>query len=354
MEPKARQRIRKRGVLLATAGLLLALAVELALKLFGLATISPSQWSFALGLTLLVQALLWLIPHLGWDEHLSWDPHYLYLPMTAAAFLLNLYVYIAPEARVLLLMAWFPALLYMAGLVGIIGVLILSGFMGGGYLAVVGLLIARKQAVDMSFEAVLTGVFLVVCGYAGVVYERLRLGREEGRALKRKLVELAVTDPLTGLPNRRHFEEILRGELDRIERYGGECGLAMIDVDYFKNFNDNLGHMAGDEILKELADLMRKHMRTSDLLARYGGDEFALIMVITSKEEARKAMDRLRLLVGAETFQDADLQPSGCITLSIGVAAAPDDGTQYEALVRQADRALLEAKRHGGNQVKAA
>jgi diguanylate cyclase (GGDEF)-like protein len=182
----------------------------------------------------------------------------------------------------------------------------------------------------------------------------LRRERAERRALREKLNEMAITDPLTGLYNRRHFEEILRAEISRIRRYGGHCSLAMIDLDFFKNYNDTLGHLAGDALLKELAALMMTHLRVSDVFARYGGEEFGLIMINTPRDEAILAMERLRVMVEGYPFRGGSIQPFGRLTVSVGVAGCPEDGLEYEDLVRKADAALYAAKRLGRNRVQVA
>jgi diguanylate cyclase (GGDEF)-like protein len=128
----------------------------------------------------------------------------------------------------------------------------------------------------------------------------------------------------------------------------------MIDVDYFKHYNDANGHVAGDGVLKLLGDVMRGQVRGTDLLARYGGEEFGLIMSRTSKPEALRTVERLRAVVAAYAFPDAGQQPDGRLTISAGVAGAPEDGGEFESLVRSADEALYAAKRNGRNRVESA
>lgn len=347
-------RSKKHGVLLATSGLLLALLVTYALNYLGLRTLTARQLAYAAAVTVTVQVILWLVVHAGWDERLPWDRHFIYLPMTAAIGLLSLYIYQAPPARMMLLMAWFSSLLFMTGLIGFVGIATLSVLMALGYLTAVVSLINQGELLSLPFEALVAAVFLVINVYAGVVFERLRREREETRALRRHLAELAITDPLTGLFNRRHFEEILKDEVVRIRRYGGSCALAMLDLDFFKNYNDTLGHLAGDEVLRDLAQMLRRHIRVTDVLARYGGEEFGLIMVNTPKEDAVKAMDRLRGLIEAYPFRGGNIQPSGRLTVSVGIAGCPEDSTDLEELIRRADAALYTAKRGGRNQVQSA
>lgn len=349
-----RRSTKERRVLLAGAGLVTALVLELGLDLFGFGVMAARDWLAALLITVALQAVVWLTLRSGLDRYLRWDPHYLYVPMVAAIVCLNLYAYLAPSLRTVLLMAWFAAPAFMVGLAGAAGLLAMAALMAGGYLLSVSLLIARGHALALPFEAAVVGIFMIINGYAAVVYERLRRERIERRVLREKLNAMAITDPLTGLYNRRHFEEILKSEIARIGRYGGHCALAMIDLDFFKSYNDTLGHLAGDALLKELAALLRSHLRVSDVFARYGGEEFGLIMVNTARDEATRAMDRLRVVVENYPFRGGSIQPSGRLTVSVGVAGCPEDGLDYEELVRKADGALYAAKRLGRNRVQVA
>jgi len=349
-EYKTRQ--KKRGILLASCGLLLALGIALGLKVVGVADFTYGEWAVAATITLVVQAVLWLIPHLGLDRYLTLDQRYLYLPMGAAAALLSLYAHIIFEGRVLILIAWPVALLFLAGLAGFREVLVLSSMMTVGYSTVVIWNDRAGAELSAGLEITIVAAFLVISVFAGIVFERLRRERIEMRALQRRFAELALTDPLTELPNRRRFEEILRVELERVVRYGGKCSLAMIDVDYFKRYNDSLGHLAGDIALKELAAIMRRQLRSSDVLARYGGEEFGLIMVNTSKDVAYQTIERLRQAVEMYPFRGAHVLPGRRLTISAGVASAPADGSSYEELVQMADGALYAAKQYGRNLVR--
>lgn len=343
--------LRKRGILLATAGLMLALAVGLALRLLGISGMRLDEWAVVLVLTLTVQTLLWLVADRGWDRRLSWDPHYLYVPMVVAALLLSVYVYLVPEARALLLMAWFVALLFPAGLSGFAEVVALSAVMGAGYLAAVSLRVRQGAPISLALETTVTAVFFAICIYAGFVFRRLRRQRLEMHRLRQELAELALSDSLTGLPNRRYFEEILREELSRIRRYGVPCSVAMVDVDHFKDYNDNVGHLAGDEVLRELADLLRRNLRDADVAARYGGEEFGLILVQTPVEKAWEVVERVRAIIERHPFPHEEVLPSSRLTISAGIAACTDPEVQFEELVQRADRALYAAKNAGRNRV---
>ena len=351
MEDSQKTHIKVRGVALASGGLALALGLMLAVRALGLTDLSYVEWLFAAGLTGAVQTALLLIAARGWDARLTWDPHFLYVPLLGAMLLLALYMFFAPELRFVILLGWFVALLFMAGLGGFRSVVALSGVMALGYFAVALLVRLGGYPLGLTFEAAVAGSVFLTSMYAGVVFERLRSDRREMQELRRRLAEMALTDPLTELPNRRHFEEVLRAELDRVRRYGGHCSVAMVDVDFFKHYNDNVGHMAGDIALRELALVMRRELRLNDMVARYGGEEFALIMINASRAEAAPILERLRADVQEHPFRHRDIQPASRLTVSAGLAAFPEDGTTYEALLKSADDALYRAKHAGRNRI---
>lgn len=338
------RRLKKRGIVLATAGLLLVLAVALGLRIAGMTRSTYAEWLAAVAVTLAVQGLLWLVPARGWDARLTFDPHYIYVPVVAVIGLFNTYVYLVPEARNLVLLLWFVALLFMVGRAGFRAVAVLGSVMTAGYLAVLHRLSAADPALSLPFEWLSALLFLATNVYAGLVLERIRRKLAGGHALRLQLAQQAATDPLTGLPNRRRCEAVLQAEIARVTRYGGRCALALLDVDSFKSYNDRLGHVAGDGILRDLSTLMREQLRASDTLGRYGGDELAVILPETTKEDARRMIERLREAV----------EGHGRLTISGGVAGCPEDGTDYDTLVRSADRSLYRAKRLGRNRVLAA
>lgn len=349
-----RARAKAHGVALAGLGLMVALALMLAMKLAGYSDITYAHLLLAAAATAAVQTSLWAVPRLRLDRHLPGDPHYLFTPMLGAVALLGLYMYFAPELRLLMLVGWFVALLFLAGLGGFVEVLVLSAMMAAVYLLVAVVLQRQGVQVRLGFDASVAALLFVLSMYAGVVFERLRRDRLEARELRMRLAALALTDALTELPNRRHFEQRLEVELDRVRRYGGRCTVALLDVDWFKHYNDTLGHPAGDIVLKELAVVMRRELRMHDLVARYGGEEFAVIMVNTDRQEAVQAIERLRSVVERYPFRDREVQPSGRVTVSAGLASFPEDADRREQLLRAVDKALYAAKHAGRNQIRVA
>ncbi len=174
----------------------------------------------------------------------------------------------------------------------------------------------------------------------GASFDRLLETMEEFRRRDR---ELSITDPLTTAYNRRHFNDKLAEEFERAKRYGRALSLVILDVDYFKEYNDTRGHQEGDLHLKRTAELLRAMTRKQDIATRFGGDEFALLLPETSKEAARGLAERIRARAAAAGP-----------TLSLGVATYPDDAADSETLITKADGALYKAKGAGRDRVETA
>ena len=157
---------------------------------------------------------------------------------------------------------------------------------------------------------------------------------------------LSVTDPLTGLLNRRYMDERMTEEVKRSNRHGYPMSFVMLDVDHFKSYNDEFGHPAGDEALKLVGEVIRDTLRGADVAARYGGEEFAILLPQTTSEEAAVISERLRSNVESKHF------PHSQITVSIGVASCTSELCHQESLMNAADKALYDAKRSGRNRVE--
>lgn len=169
-----------------------------------------------------------------------------------------------------------------------------------------------------------------------------------------RLSLLAVTDGLTGLFNHRHFHERLALEIARAQRSGRPVSLLMIDVDHFKAFNDAHGHPAGDEVLRRLAHVFSADRRANDVVSRYGGEEFTVILVDSGKPAAVMIADKLRRAVLEIEPVAPPLPGMPRLSISVGVATYPDDAADGDPLVRAADAALYAAKRAGRNRVEVA
>jgi diguanylate cyclase (GGDEF)-like protein len=179
---------------------------------------------------------------------------------------------------------------------------------------------------------------------------RLDAAYKELEITNARLKETSFKDEVTGLYNRRFFSVRLEEELQRHRRFNHPVSVVLIDLDGFKAVNDELGHAVGDETLRDIAQILVKHSRGINVVARYGGDEFAVLLVETSKSGARLYADRIRQVISTYPFSHG--KP---ITASFGIASLPDDeAATSEDLVRAADEALYAAKRAGKNQVVAA
>lgn len=167
--------------------------------------------------------------------------------------------------------------------------------------------------------------------------------------LYQETLELSLTDPLTGIHNRRHLFAQLRMEVTRAQRFETPLSFVMIDIDHFKHFNDTCGHPAGDALLREVAALLARSLRKLDVVARYGGEEFAMVLPGVKKAEAMEVAEKLRRAILKTPFRNGGKQPGGRVTISLGVSSYPEDGLTLDRLVDSADSALYASKRGGRN-----
>lgn len=165
------------------------------------------------------------------------------------------------------------------------------------------------------------------------------------------LKEEAASDPKTGLANMRHFDEIMKRDIERVSRNGQPLSLLICDLDYLRNINNTYGHQAGDVVLLGIADILRRHIRSSDVAARFGGEEFVVLLSDTDTEGARAVAERIRTDLEQSRFEIASAEGPIGATVSVGVASYPRDGRTTEQLMRAADLAVYQAKRDGRNRV---
>jgi len=218
------------------------------------------------------------------------------------------------------------------------------------------IIITGRSAPEIDQASLLAGAtdYLEKSQITGQLLERsIRYAIERNRLLQ-QIRELAIRDTLTGLYNRRELNRFLAYELIKSQRYKHPFSLLLMDIDHFKEINDSFGHRTGDEILKQVAQLLLSHTRGCDLPARYGGDEFIIVLPETPAGQAWYGAERIRKVVAALTIQVSNGNKpveKFEITISIGIAEYPDDATTGEALIDLADLALYQAKQQGCNQV---
>jgi diguanylate cyclase (GGDEF)-like protein len=230
--------------------------------------------------------------------------------------------------------------LIAAGVHGVIGAPIVAGETRLGALVLYSLSSARR------FSERYLSLVDAVGRQAGVAIQNSRLYEE--------IQQLAATDPLTGLYNRRHFYTLASHEFNMARRFNQSITAIMVDIDHFKRVNDTYGHLVGDIVLQNVANRCNKILRQSDILCRYGGEEFVILMIGTSLESALQIAERLR-----KRIADTPIETEGksiSITVSLGVSALgpymhPVSLTGLDILINRADQALYTSKENGRNRV---
>ncbi|MDP9325199.1 MAG: GGDEF domain-containing protein, partial [Candidatus Dormibacteraeota bacterium] len=195
--------------------------------------------------------------------------------------------------------------------------------------------LSRTQFFNAAFLALIIGGLVI---FAGRLFESTE--RE------------SLSDPLTGLANRRFLQEIMLRELRRAQRSNQPVSLIIADIDHFKGVNDTYGHNVGDEVLEQIAGIMLSSVRATDFVIRYGGEEFVILQPETRAADAAAVADKLRKTIG-DTIMESTSRPGITLKVSIsaGVAAFPVDGQTGEQVILKADKALYWAKQHGRNRV---
>jgi diguanylate cyclase (GGDEF)-like protein/PAS domain S-box-containing protein len=198
------------------------------------------------------------------------------------------------------------------------------------------------------------GTFVEILGMTRDISERkkyeqaLQQAHDALAAANAELLKIATTDPLTGARNRRHFEEATETEMQRAQRHAIPLSLLLFDIDHFKSINDRYGHLIGDQVLIEVTQRAQNHLRTLDLLARWGGEEFVVLIPHCGSTGAVSLAEKLRALIANEPFPKV-----GTVTASFGIAELDSDDT-YDAWLRRVDEALYAAKSDGRNCVRQA
>jgi diguanylate cyclase (GGDEF)-like protein/putative nucleotidyltransferase with HDIG domain len=204
-----------------------------------------------------------------------------------------------------------------------------------------------SSSINTNFETdiVMSGLFIVVAWSLGYYVNLENEYRENA-------IQLANNDELTGVYNHRYFQNILSDYIENAHQTSKSISLLFIDIDHFKNYNDLYGHTAGDNVLRIIGDILKKNVREEDIVSRYGGEEFAIILPDVTEETAVQIGNRLRDAVENEKFQGEEYQPNGKLTVSIGVSSYPLKAKTKQELINTADDALYRAKFFNKNRVE--
>ncbi|MFZ5967043.1 MAG: bifunctional diguanylate cyclase/phosphohydrolase [Bacillota bacterium] len=223
----------------------------------------------------------------------------------------------------------------------------LTAGVSGSIVLLIDFFAIQGITVNTYFETdlVLVAIFLLTAWLLGDYVKVEKDFREYLRGLVNK-------DELTGLFNHRYFQDVMSREIERAEKIEEPVSLLFIDIDYFKLYNDLYGHLQGDQILKELGHIINKCVRTQDIVSRYGGEEFAVIMPDTTEEEAMALGEKIRKSVENQTFHGEENMPSGKLTVSIGISSYPEKAKNKLELINSTDDALYRAKFFNKNRVE--
>jgi len=224
-----------------------------------------------------------------------------------------------------------------------------------GTIQLIGLAVFIYQA-DFGLSNAASSLFFFVVFMFGFSLIFNILNRDNRQMIQQQMEKLqkqVVRDPLTGLNNRRFLYEYLEKEISRLKRNKRKMAVIICDIDNYKEFNDACGHIAGDDILVNLSNLLQKNFRKSDVICRYGGDEFLILMSGSGIRKARERAEQLKMLMNNELI-DGDCQSDGGVTISVGISVYPIHGKNGRDLIKAADRALYRAKDMGKNRVEIA
>ncbi len=201
------------------------------------------------------------------------------------------------------------------------------------------------QFKNLWFEVVYPLIFVLFAFIVTVIIKYLIKSRDFDQQYK-----LATTDGLTELYNHRYFQEQLQVQVNHSQRYGNPVSLIIIDIDFFKRFNDKYGHQSGDAVLRQVAMTLKKNVRLTDIVCRYGGEEMSIILPNTKYEEAVNIAKKLCLLISSKKFKLTNSRESN-VTISLGVASIGEDGVTPSEIIESADKRLYNAKENGRNRV---
>lgn len=319
------------------------------------------SWQFLAVLLLVAwvgHMLLVIFIRSGFNKRFK-DPGLTVAQITWATAMVMVSVYFMDQLRMVFLMYYVLVVFFGAFALLPRGFVFIAAQAAAGYGLVIWLLVQNHpDVINLKIELVnWLGFAISMAAFSFVAADLSRLRRRvslQNRDLREALAtiqELAITDELTGLYNRRHVQGVLEYQMSLADRGNHSFTLAFADLDHFKEVNDRSGHQAGDQVLKRFAQIARRSIRDIDYVARFGGEEFLLVLVQTGLSEAMKVAERIRSQMENEVF---DFPEGGSIkvTVSLGVTQY-EHGESVEAMLARADQALYQAKKKGRNRLDA-
>ncbi|MCW8889727.1 MAG: GGDEF domain-containing protein [Sedimenticola sp.] len=316
--------------------------------------LTASQYLFFISLMIAINSLFFLLFKTGLNLRFN-DPSLTSLQIIASTVLTIQISYMASDGRGMLLLIYLVAHIFGAFRLTFRQFLLLDAFTISAYALMLSLLVQnRPEAIDLKLELLHWGAlcitlpcFALLGAYLNRLRERLRERNNNLNQALKKIQELAITDELTGLANRRSIMEQLANEWERSKRNQRPFCIALIDIDFFKEINDTYGHLAGDTVLQQFSSLVSQELRSPDKIGRYGGEEFLLIMPDTHVSEAEKVADRIRRTISQH--EHGNIAPGLTIQVSIGIAEY--DNQPIQEIIKRADLALYQSKNSGRNRV---
>jgi len=317
------------------------------------------EWDALSGYLIIVPTIIiifYIVFRTGLNLRMA-DPSLTAIQMSAGIFVTMYGMYFANEARGALLLIYVIILIFGVFRLDTRSFIYLSFFTLLTYGLDIALLhIYRPESVNFHIEylqfavlALALVAFSIIGGYISSMRHNLNISKSQQAKYIEIIHEMAIRDELTGLYNRRHVMELLDYEKNRSSRGGGIFCTAMLDIDHFKNVNDNHGHQAGDEVLRKVATMMKNALRNTEFCGRYGGEEFLIVLTQTDIKGALICVERVRTKI--ENARFPDIGPDFKVTVSIGLSEY-QIRENVETIISRADEALYRAKKCGRNRVE--
>jgi len=351
-DPKQALRLR-RFFMAGAASVLFAFLIYLS-YLVGL-----TEWAAIAGLLIIVPTIIiifYIVFRTGLNLKMA-DPSLTVIQMSVSILTVMYAMYFANEARGVLLLSYVLVFLFGIFRLDTRGFFYISIFTLLTYGINIALLhLYRPQSINFHMEylqwvvlALILVAFSIIGGYISSLRQNLSIIKSQQAKSIEIIQEMAIRDELTGLYNRRHVMELLDYEMNRSSRGGGIFCLAMLDIDHFKNVNDNHGHQVGDSVLQKVAMVMKNTLRNVEFCGRYGGEEFLIVLTQTDIRGALICAERVRS--GVESMRFPDIGPDFRVTVSLGLTEYHRDDDVQKVIAR-ADTALYLAKHNGRNRVE--